>query len=183
MRETVVARRYAGALFALGKKEGGAALNKHGDCLASLDQAFATEPRLEALLKSPVVGVAEKKAILGAILDKLGADRTFRNFCFLLADKNRLGALNDISEWYGIMLDQANGILRGRVTTAIPLSPAKQAALKDSLQKKIGSNIELTFDVDPAILGGMVLAVGDRVLDSSLRAQLGILRQNLRRGI
>ncbi|MDE7241338.1 ATP synthase F1 subunit delta, partial [Desulfovibrio sp.] len=120
---------------------------------------------------------------LSALLDKLGADKTMRNFCFLLADKERLASLRQIAEWYGILLDEANGVLRGKVITAIKLSKAKQEKLKAELAKKSGGDIELAFSVDPEILGGMVLAVGDKVLDSSLRAQLGILRETFKRGV
>ena len=183
MTDTVVARRYASALFSLGRREGGDALGRHGACLAALGEMVVEEPKLGSLLKSPVIGVEEKKGVLGALLDKLGADKTMRNFCFLLADKERLGSLRQIADWYGILLDEANGVLRGKVITAVKLSKEKQAKLKAELAKKSGGDIELAFSVDPEILGGMVLAVGDKVLDSSLRAQLGILRETFKRGV
>lgn len=187
MTDTVVARRYAGALFALGRKTGGDALDRHGACLRALGEMVAVEPKLAAALKSPVVGADEKKAVLGALLDRLGdkggADQTMRNFCFLLADKERLAVLRQIAEWYGILLDQANGVLRGKVITAIKLPKGKQDKLRAELARKCGGDIELAFSVDPDILGGMVLAVGDKVLDSSLRAQLGILRETFKRGV
>ena len=88
-----------------------------------------------------------------------------------------------IAGWYGILLDEANGVLRGRVITAVKLSKAKREQLRAELAKKSGGDIELAFSVDPEILGGMVLAVGDKVLDSSLRAQLGILRETFKRGV
>lgn len=183
MTDTVVARRYASALFSLGRREGGDALAKRGACLAALGELVAGEPKLGAVLKSPVVGVEEKKGVLGALLEKLGADRTMRNFCFLLADKERLASLRQIAGWYGILLDEANGVLRGKVITAVKLSKAKQEQLRAELAKKSGGDIELAFSVAPEILGGMVLAVGDKVLDSSLRAQLGILRETFKRGV
>lgn len=183
MTDTVVARRYANALFSLGRREGGDALARHGACLAALGEMVAEAPKLGQVLKSPVVGVEEKKGVLSALLDKLGADRTMRNFCFLLADKERLGSLVQIADWYGILLDEANGVLRGKVITAVKLTKEKQEKLRAELAKKSGGDIELTFSVDPEILGGMVLAVGDKVLDSSLRAQLGILRETFKRGV
>ena len=183
MTDNSVARRYAGALFALSKKEGGSAIDSRGERLAAIAQAMREEPKLGVILKSPVISIAEKKALLAAILDKLDADQILRNFCNLLADKERLGSLYDIAEWYKILHDETRGILRGRVTTAIKLAPEKQAEMKDALNKKFGKDLELTFHVEPEILGGMVLAVGDRLMDSSLRAQLGALRETLRRGI
>ncbi len=182
MTDTVVARRYANAIFALGRKEGGDALTRHGDCLAALGEMITVAPRLDMTLKSPVISVDEKKAVMGKLLDKLKADRIMRNFCFLLADKERLAFLREIANWYGKLLDEAKGVIRGRMTTAVKLSAAKQAELKAALQKKNGADIELTFTVDKDILGGMVLNMGDRVLDASLRAQLGILRETFKRG-
>ena len=77
----MVARRYANAIFALGREEGDQALSAHGACLASLGEMLAAAPDLGQTLKSPVIGVEEKKAVLGKLLDKLKADQTMRNFC------------------------------------------------------------------------------------------------------
>ena len=84
--------------------------------------------------------------------------------------------------WYGKLLDEAKGIIRGQCITAVQLSADKKSKLKETLQEKAGTDIELTFAVDKDILGGMVLKMGDRVLDASLRAQLGILRETFKRG-
>ncbi len=182
MIDTVVARRYANAIFALGKKDGDAALSSRGECLAAIRELLASTPGLDLTLKSPVIGVDEKKAILEKLLEKLKADQTMRNFCFLLADKERLAFLGGIAAWYGKLLDEAKGIIRGQCITAVKLSADKKSKLKDTLQQKAGTDIELTFAVDKDILGGMVLKMGDRVLDASLRAQLGILRETFKRG-
>ena len=182
MINTVVARRYANAIFALGKKDGDAALSSRGDCLASLGEMLVAAPGLDLTLKSPVIGVSEKKAVLDKLLTKLKADQTMRNFCFLLADKERLAFLSEIAAWYGKLLDEAKGIIRGQCITAVQLSADKKSKLKDTLQQKAGTDIELTFAVDKDILGGMVLKMGDRVLDASLRAQLGVLRETFKRG-
>lgn len=183
MTETVIARRYANALFSLGKRHGGGALNERGTVLADLAAMIREEPKLGLVLKSPVISADEKKALLAALLERMGADQTLRNFCFLLADKERLGALSDIADWYGILLDETNGVLRGKVITAVRLPPERREEVRASLAEKAGRDMELVFSVDPSILGGMVLAVGDRVMDGSLRAQLGILRENLKRGM
>lgn len=183
MTDTVIARRYAGALFSLDGREGGDARDRHGSCLAALSEMLAAVPKLALTLKSPIVSVTEKKSLMKELLQYLGADAIMGNFCNLLADKGRLGVLGQIARCYGDMLDASKGVLRGTVTTAIQLAPAKQEKLREDLKAKLGSDIELRFEVDPEILGGMVLTVGDKVLDSSLRAQLGILRNTLIRGM
>lgn len=182
MTDNVVARRYANAIFALGKSEGESALTKHGKALAELGEMIAAVPGLDTMLKSPVIGVDEKKAVLGTLLGKIKADQVIRNFCFLLADKERLASLKDIIDWYGKLLDKVRGIVRGTLTTAVKLTQAKQEELRAALGKKTGGTIELAFAVDKSILGGMVLSMGDRVLDASLRAQLGFLRETFKRG-
>ena len=126
--------------------------------------------------------MAEKKKIVGDLLDKLDADPVTRNFCNLLADKDRLAFFRAIVQAFTKKLDEAQQIIRGKLTTAIALSAAKQKAVKADLEKKAGKAIELSFDVDKSILGGIVLTVGDRVLDASLRAQLEILRETFKRG-
>ncbi|MDO4840322.1 MAG: ATP synthase F1 subunit delta, partial [Desulfovibrionaceae bacterium] len=113
---------------------------------------------------------------------KIGSDTVTRNFCFLLADKERLPYFRSIVQAYTKLLDQATGKIRGTLTTAISLSDAKQRSVQKELEAKAGASLELKFEVDPSILGGVVLKVGDRILDSSLRAQLEILRGTLKRG-
>ena len=100
----------------------------------------------------------------------------------MLADKERLACLGEIVACFRKLLDDAKGIIRGNLTTAVELTEEKQVALKAELEQKAGTSIELGFDVDPDILGGIVLKVGDKVLDASLRAQLAILRETFKRG-
>ncbi|MBO4312699.1 MAG: F0F1 ATP synthase subunit delta, partial [Desulfovibrio sp.] len=97
MINAVVARRYANAIFSLSGKEGDKALASRGECLANLKSMITETPGLDLTLKSPVVSIDEKKAVVGKLLDKLKADKIMRNFCFLLADKERLAFLRDIA--------------------------------------------------------------------------------------
>ena len=182
MTDTVVARRYAHALFALGKKAGTPELEKQGKSLGDMDKLLAASPELDKIFKSPVVSVEEKRQVLTKLLESIGADKTMTNFCLLLADKGRLSSLRPIATCYGTLLDTEKGVIRGRLLTAVSLDAKKQAQLKTLLEKKAGKSLELAFDVDKSILGGVVLKVGDRVLDASLRAQLAILRDTIKRG-
>lgn len=182
MTDSVVARRYANALFALGKQAGAKELERYGASLAQLGQLLAESPDLDKIFKSPVIGVAEKRKIVAKLLKKIAADKIMTNFCLLLADKGRLPSLRDIATYYGTLLDTEKGVIRGRLVTAVSLDAKKQGQLKSMLEKKAGKSIELVFDVDTSILGGVVLKVGDRVLDASLRAQLAILRDTIKRG-
>ena len=178
-----LAKKYAKALFFLGKKSGASQLEQHGAALSGLAKMVAISPVLERMFKSPVITVAEKHALVDTLLGKMDADLTVKNFCHLLADKGRLAALPAIAGCYGELLDAEKGILRGTVITAVKLDAEKQKKLKAGLAKKVkDKKLELEFYVDKSILGGLMLKVGDRVLDASLRAQLTILRDTIKRG-
>ncbi len=183
MTDTRIARRYASAVFKLGMQEGGDATVKRGRVLQDVAALLDAHADLDNVFKSPIFTVDEKKQILGDLLAKIGSDGITRSFCFLLAEKERLSCFRDIVTAYTKLLDEATGVVRGTLTTAVPLSQAKQKSVKAELEaRKPGTTLELAFNVDPSILGGVVLKVGDRILDSSLRAQLEILRDTLKRG-
>lgn len=182
MNDTRLARRYARAVFTVSAREGDDAITRRGAWLGEMRELLDASPTLDNVFKSPIFSVTEKKKVLGDVMDKLGCDATTRNFCFLLADKERLPWFRSVVDAYTKLLDDARGIVRGKLTTAVPLNQARQEAVKQELEQKAGATLELAFDVDPAILGGVVLKVGDRILDSSLRAQLEILRSTLKRG-
>ncbi|MBQ7585122.1 MAG: F0F1 ATP synthase subunit delta, partial [Desulfovibrionaceae bacterium] len=136
MINTVVARRYANAIFALSENEGDRALALRGECLANLSNMIAESPGLDLTLKSPVVSVEEKKAVVSKLLSKINADKIIENFCFLLADKERLAFLREIATLYGELLDEKKGVVRGRVTTAIPLSPVDENNILKEISAK-----------------------------------------------
>ena len=127
-------------------------------------------------------GLAEKQKVLSQVLDKLDVDPMIKNFCSLLAEKERLPLFEEIAEAFGKLLDEAWGVVRGKLLTAVSLSKEQQAGILARLEKQTSKQIALKFEVDPSILGGGVLQVGDNVLDASLRAQLAILRDIIKRG-
>jgi F-type H+-transporting ATPase subunit delta len=180
----IVARRYAKALFALGLEQGGAELEAYGEGLAAFAQALAAAPEMMRVFKNPIFSAAEKKAVADKVLAQLGVNlsATLRNFIHLLADKNRLAFAADIEATFKVLLDAHKGLLRGRLLTAAPISPAKQEAVKGQLTAQLGKELVLDFDTDPAILGGVVLKVGDKILDASLRAQLQNMKEIIKRG-
>lgn len=143
MTDAIVARRYAGAIFALGKQQGDEALSRYGSDLAALGDMLAASPKLDAALKSPVISIDEKKAVMGKLLKKIKADKTVSNFCLLLADKERLAYLGEIVGWYGKLLDDAKGIIRGTLTTAVELTDNKRPNSRPSLKRRRGRALSL----------------------------------------
>jgi len=177
-----VARRYASALFAVGKKKGAADLEAYGKDLAALAEVLQGAPELVRLFKNPIIGPDDKRKVLENIAGKVVQSAVVKNFCQLLVDKGRLACLSDIEAHFHSLLDVEQGVVRGTLITAVALADAKQQEVVKSLEAKADRKLVLDFSVDSSILGGVVLKVGDKVLDASLRAQLGILKENIKRG-
>ena len=178
----VVSRRYAAALFSLGKEAGMAELERYGASLSALGEAVEKTPKLAETFRNPVLSSEEKKKIVLSLLDVVGGGAVEKRFCALLADKDRLSLLPTIAVDFGIMLDEACGISRGVVTTAVELDEEYMDKIKNKLESQTGRKLVLEFVIDPAIIGGIVLRVGDSVYDASLRAQLDNLRESIKRG-
>lgn len=182
MTGNIVARRYAKALFSIGQEKGADALDAYGKDLSGLAEILDQAPELLRIFRNPIISVDEKKQVLEKLFAKLKPSDVVKNFCLLLADKERLSALPDIIAVYSELLDIEQGVVRGELVTAIKLDSKKQTAVKKELEKKSGKKLVLDFEADKSILGGVVLKVGDMIMDASLRAQLGMLQENIKRG-
>jgi F-type H+-transporting ATPase subunit delta len=178
----IVARRYARALYAIGKEKGLGELETYGADLKKLADILAGSSELLRVLRNPIFSEPEKKAVLGKVLATFAPSNMVANFCNLLVDKKRIGVLLDIEAYFSSFLDAEKGVVRGQLMTAIDLDAAKQDAIKASLEKQSGKKLVLDFAADASILGGVVLKIGDKTLDASLRAQLDILKENIKRG-
>jgi len=178
----IVARRYAKALFALAKKAGKKAPAEYGKDLEAFAAVLEASPDLLKVFANPVIAAEDKKAVLAGVLGKLGLKPSVVNFLSLLADKERLPFVLEVAAYYRSLLDEAEGVLRGQLVTAYALADTRQDQIKTKLEKQSGKKLVLSFAVDPAILGGVLLKVGDKVLDASLRAQLEILKEQIKRG-
>jgi len=178
----IVARRYARALFSLGEGRGDAEIEAYGKDLAAIAAVLEESPELIKVFRNPIFSIEAKKAIVAKVLEKLNPCQIIKNFCFLLADKKRLAWLPEMEAYYGVLLDQAKGVVRGELVTAVELPDAKQDAVKEQLAKQLGKELILDFSADAGILGGVVLKVGDKILDASLRAQLNGMKEQIKRG-
>ncbi len=178
----IVARRYARALFALGLEQGDKELQAYGDDLASIGDLLQGSPELVRIFRNPIISEEEKKGVLKKLLERINPNKVVTNFCYLLADKNRLDQLAEIQAYYAQLLDQHQGILRGEVVTAIKLADNLKQNIASKLEEQSGQQVVLDYKVDQEIVGGLVLKVGDKVLDASLRAQLQNLKENIKRG-
>ena len=182
MTGSVAARRYARALFDLAKQSGLETLEKTGADMQSFASLAQESPELARLFRDPVFSAEEKQNVVAAIADRLETGAMVRNFLYLLAEKKRLMFLDKIAGEYQALLDAEKGILRGEIVSAMPLDEATQADVLGQLEKKAGQSLVLNFKVDKALLGGMLLKVGDNVMDASLKTQLSLLKDTIKRG-
>jgi F-type H+-transporting ATPase subunit delta len=172
---SVVDRVYAQALFDAAKEKG--RLEAVREQLEQVIGAEAEVPELRELLRNPQL---DPNARAGAIEDLLeGAEETLRNFLLLLADKGRSGQLEEIAREFERLVAEEEGVVRAELTTAIELSDEQARALLEQVERASGRKIEATREVDPDLIGGIVLQVGSHRLDASVRGRLERLRRQL----
>jgi F-type H+-transporting ATPase subunit delta len=175
-----VAGRYASALFELATEEGKVA-EVEGD-LAKF-QALADESSdFVALIRSPVIASDDQQRALAAVLAKAGVGTLTINFFKLLAKNRRLFAAGDVVRAFQSLAARARGEVKAEVTTATPLTVAHVAELKSALKSSVGKDVTLVQKVDPSILGGLVVKLGSRMIDSSLKTKLDGMRVALKGG-
>lgn len=175
MRSESIALNYAEALFALGEKSGRAA--EYADRLDALAGAVAISPLVHAVLMSPKV----TKAVKGRLLTEAmaGAPQDFLLFLQAVVKRGRQGLLGEISAQYLGLLDVKLNRVRAGVTVAREPDAALRQEIIKALEARIGKEVLASFTVDPEILGGVVVRLGDRVLDGSVKRKLTRLRRQL----
>jgi len=169
-----LAGRYANALFELARDQ--KAIDAVSADLASLRRALETSADLSRLVRSPVFSAADHAKALTAILDKMGANALTVKFVLLLAQKRRLFVLLQIIAAYERLVARSRGETEAEVTAARALGDSEIAELKSVLKSKLGKEPRLHTKIDPTLLGGLVVKVGSRMIDSSLRTKLDGLR-------
>lgn len=171
-----IGRRYAKAIFDLGKEEGNA------PALATQIGAFANaydeSADLRSVLDNPIVPDDAKKAILVDIAQRIGANDTAQRALRLIAQHRRLRALPDIARHLGRLVDADSKVVRAEVTSAAPLSETYLGRLKAELEKATGSKVTISASVDPSLIAGVVTRIGDQVIDGSARSRLRALRES-----
>jgi F-type H+-transporting ATPase subunit delta len=173
----LVARRYAKALLEIGAKAGTLdQLQKELDLLGAM---VAQSADLQRLLASPMALPKKKAEVMEAILKQAGASVTMQRFVKVVAEGGRLPILPILAEVFHDLVDEKNGVVVAKVTSAQALSEAQQAALKTSLAGRTGKTVRLTLTQDASLLGGLKVQVGSTVLDASLKGRLALLKQQL----
>lgn len=165
--------RYATALFELARDE--KQLDAVSASLATLRQALATSDDFRRLTASPLVSRQEAAAASASVASSLGLDPLTARFLGVLAQNRRLSQLGAVIRAYNMLAAQYRGETTAGVVTARPLDDDQVAALKSKLKAQTGKDVAIEATVDPAILGGLVVKLGSRQIDGSIRTKLNML--------
>ena len=173
-----MAGRYATALFELALEE--KSLDAVKADLDRFDALLGESADLRRLVRSPVFTAQVQTGALGAVLDKAGIRGLAAKFLKVVASNRRLFAVRDMARAYRAMVARHQGEVTARVTVAEPLSEAHRSAIKDALNAVTGKDVGLDVKVDPAIIGGLVVQLGSRMVDSSLRTKLNSIKHAMK---
>ncbi len=174
-----MAGRYASALFSLAAER--QQTDEVAAALKTFDGMIAESADLARLVRSPIFSADEQVKALGALLDRAGISGVAANFIRLAAAKRRLFAIRDMIANYNKLYDSWRGVARAEVTTAAALTDAHVAALKEALKGVTGGkDVEIAVRTDPAIIGGLIVKLGSRMVDGSLRTKLNSIRTRMK---
>jgi len=169
-----LAGRYATALFELALEEN--VLEKVEADLSLFGQALDAVEDLRRLVRSPVFSAEQQQRAIAAILEKMQIEGLTANFLKLIARNRRLFAAPDMIKAFRALLARHRGQTGAEVTSAVPLEEGQVRALQAALTAALHKNVQLDQKVDATLLGGLVVKVGSRMVDSSLRTKLNSLK-------
>ena len=175
-----IAQRYAKALMNIGQEDG--KFDAYWKELDAFTALFQGEEQLREVLSNPTFNVARRQTIIKEIGKRLRLSSIIINFLHLLADKNRMRYLPDITALYRELADEAAGRARVKLVTAHDLSKKKLTELTNELQGLVGKQVVMEVATDPDLIGGVVARIGGMVYDGSVKTQLARLRETLAKG-
>lgn len=181
MRALALALRYAKGLFIVAKE-----LNKtkeFGEDLQRLEDLLRNYPEIFRVLESPIYPPDVKMEILREIVQYIQVDPEVERFLQLLVERRRIQYLKDIIKMYQSLLDEELGIARGEVVCAYEISDEERRALEEALKEVLKKEVYLEVRVDPGIIGGALVRIGDYVWDGTLKSQLEKVKEIIRKGV
>jgi F-type H+-transporting ATPase subunit delta len=178
VKQTILAKRYAKAIFAVGQEQD--KFEEYGENLKGVAGLYRDTPEVADALTNPLYPMDVKEKIMEGIVGSMEVDTVMGNFLNLLVQKKRAEILPEIAESYKVMVDDAKNISHGNVISAVELSDELKLNVQTVLEKLTGKKVELTTSVEPAILGGIIAKVGDLVLDGSIKTQLAGLKDSIK---
>ena len=175
---TGIAKRYATAVFDLAKE--GKALKKIEADVDALDTALADSAELRGLIVSPVYTREEMEQSIGAVAAKMGLTDITANTLRLMAQNRRLFALPQLLAGLRNMIADENGEVTAEVTSAKAMTKTQTDKLAKTLKEKFGKTVKIKATVDDAIIGGLIVKVGSKMVDTSIRSKLNALQNTMK---
>lgn len=169
-----IGRRYTQAYFDLARQEG--TIPQRRDDLVRAVETLSI-PEVADALTNPRLGRSDRTRLALEVLDGIGEPA--RNLVRLLIERNRTGVLGELVETYDLLTDRESGVIRAEVITAIPVDKDLKTRIGKALGEKLGAAVQTEVRQDPTILGGLIIRIGDRVIDDSVRTRLQQLQTAL----
>jgi F-type H+-transporting ATPase subunit delta len=180
---SAVAFRYARALVDVVTAPGAAAPpcdpRAVGSQLAEFEQVLRQNAELQILFATPAIPTAKKIAVLGSLAPMAGLEPLAQRFLSVVLQHERISLLAEITEAYQLALNERLGVVVAQVTSARPLGEAERQQLSSALRARTGKQVQMTFALDPGLIGGVVAQVGSTIYDGSVRGHLERLRAEL----
>ena len=178
MRQTILAKRYAKAIFAVGQEEGKSesfreTLNALGDFLEKYPEAMDA-------LTNLLYPMELKEKVMAQLISELQTDQLMANFLNMVVQKKRADILPEIATEFQLLVDADQNISRGTVISASEISGELQTKVQSTLENITGNKVILTSEIDPSIIGGIIAKVGDLVMDGSIKTQLAGLNESIK---
>lgn len=178
-KNSLIANRYAESLIEL-VKGGKLSYEKVAQSLEIIENVLNNSADLDAFLTNPIVSIEDKKEVIDKIFAS-EVDILMSNFLKVLIDKERFSEFREIVVSYKNILDRINNISRVTVTSAIDLSEEAKNRLKTKLESKLQKTVTLDWEINPEIIAGLVIKMGDNVIDTSLKNKLEDLSKSITR--
>ncbi len=169
--------RYANAMADIALAQGAA--EPAAKQLHEFGAAYAQSAELRTFLASPAVSTEAKHAVIEKIVARLGASKIIRNFLLVIADHRRTQLIPEVIAAFHEVIRQRQGVAEAVVSTAVEVSAAQKKEMAATLARLTGRKIEAKYALDPALLGGAVVRIGDTIYDGSLRSRLNEMRARL----
>jgi F-type H+-transporting ATPase subunit delta len=169
--------QYATALADVALEQGAAEPVKKQ--LEDFGAAYRESAELRSVLSSPAVERTAKHGVIEKLAARLGASRIVRNFLFIVVDNQRTHLLPEILETFETVIRQRQGVAEAEVTSAAELSAPQKARLQQTLEGLTGKKIQASYSLDPALLGGALVRIGDTIYDGTVRNRLNQMRARL----
>ena len=175
-----ISRRYAKALLSLGQEDGH--YEEYGQNLNEFDSFCSINTEFFQVISNQIFSVEDRKKILEVALEKSAFSNVVKNFLRLLLDKNRIGIIHEVTDHYSRLTDVLSNISQADIITARPLKTEALERLKKTLKGLTSKDVRAEVKQDGSLIGGLIVKIGDLVLDGSVKAQLEGLRESLKRG-